>query len=117
MSMEIVICILQQELLLIFFQIFISSIACNMYSNSLLSDESMIVSSEIPRESISVFSFMISISPGQLILISSSISISSVNKHLIFKSFSEHIVSFKSTRKRPPLIYLYWLKRLSKGSL
>ena len=77
----------------------------------------MSVSSEIPRELISVFSFIISISPGEMMWISSSISISSFNKYLIFKFFSEHIVSFKPTRKRLPLICLYWPKRLSKGSL
>ena len=77
----------------------------------------MSVSSEIPRELISVFSFMISISPGQLILISSSISISTFNTHWIFKIFSEHIVSFKPTRKRPQLICIYWPKHLSKRSL
>ena len=98
-----------------FFQIFLCSIACNMCSN--FPAISMSVSSEIPRESISVFSFAISISLGQLILISSSISISSFNKHLIFKIFSEHIVPFKPTRKQPHIICLYWPKRLSKGSL
>ena len=60
---------------------------------------------------------MISISPGQLILISSSISISSFKKHFIFKIFSEHIVSLKPTRKRHPLICLCWLKSLSKELL
>ena len=34
-----------------------------------------------------------------------------------FNIFSEHIVSFKPTRKRPPLICLYCPKHLSKGSL
>ena len=66
------------------FQIFLCSIACRCTTTSLLSGESMSVSSEIPRETISVFSFMISISPGQLILIFPSISISSFNKLLIF---------------------------------
>ena len=74
-------------------------------------------SSEIPRESISVFSFMNSISTGQLILISSSISLSSFNKLLVFQKFLEHIISFKPTRNWPPLICLYWPKRISKGSL
>ena len=77
----------------------------------------MSVSSEIPRKFISVFSFTISIFPEQLILISSSISISFINKHLIFKFFPRHIVSFKPTRKQPHLICLYWPESLSKGSL
>ena len=111
MSREPVICILQQELPLIFLK------SCNMYSNFPTIRRKHSVSSEIPRESISVFSFMISISLVELILISSSISISSFDKHLIFKIFSEHIVSFKPTRKQAPLICLYWPKRLFKGSL
>ena len=100
-----------------FFQLFRCSICCNMTKTSLLSSESMSVSSKTPKELISVFCFLISSSPGQLILISSSISISSFNELLIFKLFSEHIVSFKPTRKGLPLICLYWPKSLSKGSL
>ena len=112
MYLEPIISILQQEVLLFFF----SNISLQ-YSLQYVSEllyyqvKSMSVSSEIPRELISVFSFMISISPGQLILISSSISIPT------FKIFWEHIVSFKPTRKRSQLICIYWPKHLSKRSL
>ena len=117
MSMEPVICILQQELLLIFFKYFVAVLPVICTATSLLPGKSLSVSSKIPRKSISVYSFKVSISPGQLILISSSISISSFNKHLTFKIFSEHIVSYKPTRKRTPLICLYWPKGPSEGSL
>ena len=66
------------------------------------------------KKLISTFSFRISISPGQLLLISLLICISPFNKNLIFKIFPEHIVSLKPTKKWPPLICLYWPKQLSK---
>ena len=60
MSMEPVICILQQKLLLIFFKYFFAvkpAILCR--ATSLLLSKSMSVSSVIPRKSVSVFSFVI----------------------------------------------------------
>ena len=78
-----VICILRQELFLIFFKYF----SAVQPAISKATSESMSVSIEIPGKSISVFSFIIYFSPGQLILISSSIPISPFNKHLIFKNF------------------------------
>ena len=90
------------EFTLDFFLVFLCikpAILCT--ATSLLSDESMSVCSEIPRESISVFSFVIPYLRDQ--------------QTFNFQNFSEHIASFKPTTL--PFICLYWLKRASKGSL
>ena len=90
------------EFTLDFFLVFLCikpAILCT--ATSLLSDESMSVFSEIPRESISVFSFAIPFLRDQ--------------QTFNFQNFSEHTASLNPTTL--PFIYLYWLKRASKGSL
>ena len=76
------------EATLDFFRIFLCSKACNnMYSNfSTIGRKHECVQRNSKRIDI-CFQFRDSISPGQLILISQSISISSFNKLLIFKIF------------------------------
>ena len=92
----------QTEFTLDFFLVFLCikpAILCT--ATSLLLDESMSVFCEIPRESISVFNFVIPFLRDQ--------------QNFDFQNFSEHTASFKPTTLS--FIYLYWLKGASKGSL